>query len=53
MIEAALRKCKERVYGPAGAATKLGMPRFTLESKTRSLKIDKNRFRTAVPSENT
>jgi len=53
IIEAALRECKGRVYGPAGAATKLGMPRSTLESKIRSLKIDKNRFRTAVPSDNT
>ncbi len=52
IIEAALCECKGRVYGPAGAATKLGMPRSTLESKIRSLKIDKNRFRTAVPSEN-
>jgi len=53
IIEAALRECKGRVYGPAGAATKLGMPRSTLESKIRSLKIDKNRFRMAVPSKNT
>jgi PAS domain S-box-containing protein len=53
IIEAALRECKGRVYGPAGAATKLGMPRSTLESKIRSLKIDKNRFRTAVPSDTT
>jgi len=45
MIEAALRECKGRVYGPAGAATKLGMPRSTLESKIRSLKINKNRFK--------
>jgi DNA-binding NtrC family response regulator len=53
MIEAALRGCAGRVFGPSGAAAKLGMPRSTLESKIRSLKIDKNRFRTAVPSENT
>jgi formate hydrogenlyase transcriptional activator len=53
MIEAALRESGGRVYGPSGAAAKLGMPRSTLESKIRSLKIDKNRFRTAVPSEST
>jgi hypothetical protein len=47
MIEAALRECKGRVCGPAGAASKLGMPRSTLESKIRSLRIDTNRFRTA------
>ena len=46
MIEAALRESEGRVFGPSGAATKLGMPRSTLESKIRSLKISKNSFRT-------
>jgi PAS domain S-box-containing protein len=46
MIEAALEESHGRVFGPAGAAAKLGIPRSTLESKIRSLKIDKNRFRT-------
>ncbi len=45
MIEAALKESRGRVSGPAGAAVKLGIPRSTLESKIRSLKIDKNRFR--------
>jgi PAS domain S-box-containing protein len=45
MIEAALSECAGRVYGPTGAAAKLGMPRSTLESKIRSLKIVKNRFK--------
>jgi formate hydrogenlyase transcriptional activator len=45
MIEAALRKCQGRVSGPSGAAAKLGIARSTLESKIRSLKINKNRFR--------
>jgi DNA-binding NtrC family response regulator len=44
IIEAALDECGGRVYGPSGAAAKLGIPRSTLESKIRSLKIDKNRF---------
>jgi formate hydrogenlyase transcriptional activator len=44
-IEAALRECGGRVSGPSGAAAKLGMPRSTLESKIRSLKIDKNRLK--------
>jgi formate hydrogenlyase transcriptional activator len=44
IIEAALAECGGRVYGPSGAAVKLGIPRSTLESKIRSLKIDKNRF---------
>lgn len=46
-IEAALSECGGRVYGPTGAAAKLGMPRSTLESKIRSLKINKHRFRAA------
>jgi len=46
MIEAALKESGGRVFGAAGAAAKLGIPRSTLESKIRSLKIDKNRFKT-------
>jgi DNA-binding NtrC family response regulator len=45
MIEAALKDTHGRVFGPTGAAAKLGIPRSTLESKIRSLKIDKNRFK--------
>jgi PAS domain S-box-containing protein len=52
LIEDALRETGGRVSGPSGAAAKLGMPRSTLESKVRSLKINKNRFRTAHPSRN-
>jgi formate hydrogenlyase transcriptional activator len=44
-IEDALRATRGRVDGPAGAAAGLGMPRSTLESRIRSLKIDKTRFR--------
>ncbi len=39
MIEAALRETKGRVFGPSGAAAKLGMPGTTLDSKIKSLKI--------------
>jgi formate hydrogenlyase transcriptional activator len=46
MIEAALKDTRGRVSGPRGAAAKLGIPRSTLESKIKSLKIDKNRFKT-------
>ena len=46
MIEAVLRETGGRVDGPSGAAARLGMPRSTLESKIRSLKIDKKRFKT-------
>jgi formate hydrogenlyase transcriptional activator len=45
MIEATLKESRGRIFGPKGAAAKLGIPRSTLESKIRSLKIDKNRFR--------
>ena len=45
VIEAALEGAKGRVAGPFGAATKLGMPPSTLESKIKSLKIDKRRFK--------
>jgi DNA-binding NtrC family response regulator len=47
MIEAALKESGGRVFGPTGAAAKLGIARSTLESKIRSLKIDKNHFRTS------
>ena len=45
MIENALAGSRGRVAGPDGAAAKLGIPRSTLESRIRSLQIDKNRFR--------
>ena len=51
-IEAVLSESRGRVFGPSGAATKLGMPRSTLESKIRSLKIDKRRFKTSYPAKN-
>jgi transcriptional regulator with GAF, ATPase, and Fis domain len=46
-IEAALADARGRVSGPEGAAAKLGIPASTLDSKIRSLRIDKNRFKTA------
>jgi formate hydrogenlyase transcriptional activator len=45
LIEAALTEAKGRIAGPNGAATRLGIPASTLESKIRALKIDKHRFR--------
>src|SRR5438445_7951680 len=47
MIEAALRESGGQVFGPTGAAAKLGMPGSTLESKSKSLKINKHRLKTA------
>ncbi len=45
IIEAALSETRGRVSGPAGAAAKLGIPSTTLESKIKSLKINKHYFR--------
>jgi len=50
MIETALRESGGRVSGPLGAAARLGIPGSTLDSKIRSLKIDKNRFKTTRTS---
>jgi PAS domain S-box-containing protein len=44
-IESALTEASGRVSGPSGAAARLGMPASTLDSKIKSLKIDKRRFR--------
>ena len=46
-IEAALKESKGRVAGPFGAAARLGVPASTLESKIKTLKIDKRRFKSA------
>jgi formate hydrogenlyase transcriptional activator len=43
-IESALARSRGRVAGRDGAAAALGIPRSTLESKIRSLHIDKHRF---------
>jgi transcriptional regulator with GAF, ATPase, and Fis domain len=45
LIEAALEESKGRVSGPLGAAAKLGIPQSTLDSKIKSLKINKHQFR--------
>jgi len=45
MIEAALAESAGRVSGPRGAATKLGLPRPTLDAKIRRLGINKYRFK--------
>ncbi len=44
LIEAALARTRGRISGPTGAARELGMPPSTLDSKIKSLKIDKRRF---------
>jgi formate hydrogenlyase transcriptional activator len=44
IIENALAECKGKVAGPKGAAAKLGIPRSTLDSKIKQLKIKKHKF---------
>ena len=44
LIEAALAESHGKVSGPLGAAARLGIPQSTLDSKIKSLKIDKRRF---------
>jgi len=46
MIEAALAACQGRVAGPSGAAARLAMPRQTLDSRIKALRINKHRFKT-------
>jgi formate hydrogenlyase transcriptional activator len=47
MITAVLEESRGRISGPSGAAGKLGMPRTTLESKIKSLRINKHQFKCA------
>ena len=49
-IEAALTESRGQVFGPSGAAARLGIARSTLDSKIKTLKIDKNRFKASNPS---
>jgi len=45
LIESALSASRGRIAGPDGAAARLRIPRSTLESKIRALRIDKYRFK--------
>ena len=45
IIEAALEESRGRISGASGAAAKLGVPRTTLESKIKSLRINKHQFK--------
>ena len=47
MIEKALTESRGQVSGRLGAAARLGIPRSTLESRIKSLNINKHRFRSA------
>jgi len=45
IIDAALAKASGRISGPSGAAAILGIPASTLESRLRSMKINKYSFK--------
>ena len=44
-IETVLRETNGRVYGPRGAAARLGLPATTLDSQIRGLRINKHQFK--------
>jgi formate hydrogenlyase transcriptional activator len=48
LIEQALEESNGRVFGPTGAATRLGIPSSTLESKIKRLRINKHQYRSSV-----
>jgi formate hydrogenlyase transcriptional activator len=48
MIDSALAEARGRVSGPSGAAALLGVPPSTLESKIRSMNINKYSFKTSA-----
>ena len=44
-LEAVLRETRGKVYGPRGAAVRLGLPATTLDSQMRALGINKHQFK--------
>jgi formate hydrogenlyase transcriptional activator len=50
LVEAALAESRGRVSGPSGAATRLGIPRQTLEAKINRMGINKHSFKSAQPA---
>jgi formate hydrogenlyase transcriptional activator len=44
-IEAVLHETRGKVYGPHGAASRLGLPATTLDSQIRALRINKHQFK--------
>ncbi len=48
LIEKALKESNGRVFGPMGAAARLGIPSSTLESKIRRYRINKHMYRPSV-----
>jgi len=48
LIEQALEESNGRVFGPTGAAIRLGLSSSTLESKIKRLRINKHQYRSVV-----
>jgi formate hydrogenlyase transcriptional activator len=48
LIEQALKQSNGRVFGPKGAATRLGIPSSTLESKIKRHRINKHQYHSSV-----
>jgi formate hydrogenlyase transcriptional activator len=48
LIEQALEETNGRVFGPTGAATRLGISSSTLESKIKRLRINKHQYRSSI-----
>jgi DNA-binding NtrC family response regulator len=46
IIESALTETRGKIAGAGGAASKLGIPPSTLDSKIKQLRIKKDKFKT-------
>jgi transcriptional regulator with GAF, ATPase, and Fis domain len=44
MLVAALRETRGRIFGPGGAAERIGVPPTTLASRLKALGIDRKRL---------
>jgi len=51
IIEAALAETRGRVWGPSGAAAKLGIPPSTLDHRIKALQINKKRFKYSLKTD--
>jgi PAS domain S-box-containing protein len=51
IIEAVLVETRGRVWGPSGAAAKLGIPPSTLDHRIKALKINKKQFKYLMKAE--
>jgi formate hydrogenlyase transcriptional activator len=52
IIEAALVETRGRIWGPSGAAAKLGVPPSTLDHRIKALGINKKQFKYQLKAQN-